>query len=175
MSCEHCRGTGWIITERNGLSGADRCPCSVPRKSKAESSRPTLEQITGALAKIGESGVVSFFPKTVDGWIMMASEIANFVADVEGLALLVRMVIRHAKEYEGVAGLRQIYCAYATPADGIYPAEPLPGFTIAECHTRYTMLDESQRDRAVEDWRRRSLSAPPEDRRPFQLPEGRHL
>jgi hypothetical protein len=171
MTCERCQGSGWIIVERNGLSGAERCPCSVSRKSKADSCRPTLEQITGALAKIAESDVVPFFPKTVDGWIMMASEIASFIQDVEGLGLLVRMVLRHAKKYEGVSGLRQIYCAYAAPADGIYPAEPLAGFSTEECHIRHSMLDQAARERQIEEYRLLAAGRAT----PFQLPAVRSL
>lgn len=32
--CEKCGGTGWVITERNGISGADRCPCRLQARSE---------------------------------------------------------------------------------------------------------------------------------------------
>ena len=25
--CIHCGGSGWVIVEKDGLSGASRCPC----------------------------------------------------------------------------------------------------------------------------------------------------
>jgi DNA replication protein DnaC len=33
--CEKCGGSGWIITERNGLSGADRCGCRAQVRTES--------------------------------------------------------------------------------------------------------------------------------------------
>ena len=37
MACEKCGGTGWIIVERDGISGAERCACAL------EPQQPDLE------------------------------------------------------------------------------------------------------------------------------------
>jgi hypothetical protein len=171
-NCGQCGGTGWIIIERRGISAADRCPCSVVQKTVEEAARPTVTRITGVLARIAEADVIPFFPKTEDGWIIMAAEIANFVEDTAGLDLLARMTIRHLKKYEGVISLRQVYCAYRTPADGVYPAEALPGFRTEECEARYKLTDEMRRADRVEEYQR---LAPAEERVPFLLPEAKTL
>ena len=31
--CPRCEGTGWVVTERNGVSGAERCECAAQTRS----------------------------------------------------------------------------------------------------------------------------------------------
>src|SRR5579875_652163 len=43
--CPKCDGTGWLITERDGISGADRCDCmlaSRPQRIESIANIPLL-------------------------------------------------------------------------------------------------------------------------------------
>jgi DNA replication protein DnaC len=37
--CEKCRGTGWVVVERNGQEGAERCSCFGERRTAERESR----------------------------------------------------------------------------------------------------------------------------------------
>ena len=46
-ACPICRGSGWRIEERNGISGAERCPCTagdIQRQTLQFSGLPALYQ-----------------------------------------------------------------------------------------------------------------------------------
>ena len=45
MACEKCGGSGWVIVERDGVSGAGRCDCDpsdTPRDLEAQANLPPL-------------------------------------------------------------------------------------------------------------------------------------
>jgi hypothetical protein len=120
-TCTACGGSGWVICERNGLSGASRCECSAP--PRPSSGRPGPDEILRVVANIAASGVIPFFPQTEEAWFMISDQVAGFVSDRANLELFAAVIRRDCKKYEGAAGLREIYCRYAEPADGHYPGE----------------------------------------------------
>ena len=48
-ACLKCSGTGWVIAERDGLSGAERCECYSKRRSDERANRSRIPpQFAGA-------------------------------------------------------------------------------------------------------------------------------
>ena len=164
IPCPDCGDTGFVVVERGGVSGAERCRCSVRPKSR----RPNAQEIGRVIAQLAEC--IPFFPKSEDAWLIVTAEVSSFVADLEGLREFARVIIRHCKKYEGPAGLRQIYCAYRMPADGIYPDQDLPGFSTAELHARHEQAAMRYQSERLETFRQLAAGAPAADRTPFQLP-----
>jgi len=41
-TCPHCNGSGWKITEREGLSGADRCECASAGREQRNEDRANI-------------------------------------------------------------------------------------------------------------------------------------
>jgi hypothetical protein len=171
-TCASCGGSGWIITETNGVSGAERCVC---RQRKTKPVKPTAVEILEMVGRIAAANVIPFFPQTEEAWIMLTSEIQSFVSDRQEIALFTQNLLRYCKKYEGPAGLRQIYCAFSIPADGIYPAEALPGFSSDEGEARAKRREMEENDRVMAEYKRQALLGPPEDRAPLLLPEPQTL
>lgn len=115
-SCKSCGGSGWLITERNGNSGAERCGCSVSAAARDQSKRPTREDIMRAVAKIAELGVVPFFPQTIDAWMLIVGSLSNYISDQAELMGFTAAYLEHAKKWEGLAGMREIYSQYVESA-----------------------------------------------------------
>ncbi|HMF77989.1 MAG TPA: ATP-binding protein [Bryobacteraceae bacterium] len=42
VDCKECGGTGWLVTEREGYSSADRCPCVAETRSEALEGRARI-------------------------------------------------------------------------------------------------------------------------------------
>jgi hypothetical protein len=169
--CEACGGSGWIVVERKGVSGAERCRCSRPPEPEKVSSAEILETV----ARIATSGVIPFFPQAEEAWIILTSEIQSFVTDRAALELFVRKLLHYAKKYEGPAQLRQIYCAFGVPADGEYPAEALAGFGPDEAEARSKMREMEENERRLAEYRKQALLQPPEERQPLLLPPVKSL
>ncbi len=164
--CQNCGGTGWIIREVHGREGAERCACNpLPAKIK-----PGIEEIAVMLGQLAASKAIPFFPETELGFQLMAADMSRYVEDLRSLRLFAEKLVQHGKPYEGPLSLRQIYCAYCTPADGYYP-EPLPGFETETLESRHKMLELASRDREIEQHRQQALEGPAENRGLFPLPE----
>jgi len=168
--CAQCAGTGWIFTERNGLSGAERCPCSVRRALPApeQPAKPTAREFGRLFKQCAE--LIPFFPQTAEAWALIQEDMERYVADSTALELFRVNVIRFCKKYEGPAGLRQIYCGFATPADGVYPLESLPGVNAGEAaEARYNIRVMEDNERRIDEYKRQALLDPPGHRALFLL------
>lgn len=174
QKCNICGGSGWKITERNGISGAARCECAAPAQRPPD-RRPTIAEIGKVVQEVATSKIIPFFPQEVAAWKIIAAEIANFVTDCAALKLFARMIVRHAPDaYQGIAWFRKVYCLYATPADGIYPGEALPGYSNAQCEMRALIADQEAREHRVDEYQQ-ALTASGQRPEPFALPEPRML
>jgi hypothetical protein len=170
MSCHNCGGAGWIIREVNGREGAERCECNpLPAKIK-----PAIEDIAAVVTHLATSKVLPFFPETPEAAQLIVADMSRYVEDLRSLRLFAEKLVQHGKPYEGPLSLRQIYCAYCTPADGYYP-EPLPGFETETLEARHKMLEGADREREVNRLREEALEGPPENRGLFPLPEVKTL
>jgi hypothetical protein len=170
--CGECGGVGWLFVEKKGISAATRCPCSVPKALPAPEERipakPTAKEFGRVLKEWAR--LIPFFPQAAEDWALIQEDMERYVADVAALESFRVNVIHHCKKYEGTAGLRQIYCAFLTPADGVYPLEPLPGVNQADRAEAAWMAREMEdNERRMAGYKRQALLAPPENRVPLLL------
>jgi len=148
--CRACAGSGWVIVERNGFSGAERCRCS--QVQKGVSGKPDFEEIVEAVVRA--SDVIPFFPQNVEAMPILAAEIQSFVSDRHSFEVFRQKLLR-ATAYEGLGGLRTLYCSLFEPADGEYPS----GSEDAEGRARMREIEENTR--RFEYYRRQAKLLPP--------------
>ena len=173
MSCERCAATpGWVVTEREGYSGVERCPCSAP--AVQESRKASTREILDMIAKIAAAKVIPFFPETKEAMVMLAAECSNFVSDTAALDRFMRALLRYAKKYEGPAWLRLIYCAkVGDPADGIRPDYKdmvAAGFSLEVCEFNAKAAELEERELKLTEYQK--LGAGQEL---FLLPEAKRI
>lgn len=113
MSCLICGGRGWVIQERNGVSGADRCQCSRPMPPPAPSPTPSMKDC--AVATIRITSQVPYSPREDAVRLDVASRLLKLVRTTDELNWLVDAVIDQTKAWQGFAGIREIYCRRYAP------------------------------------------------------------
>lgn len=178
MACNECQG-GWIIVERNGFSGAERCSCSIPVRTSLV--RPTPEKIMAVVVAL--SKLIPFFPSDTISLKLITAEIHRFCDDQERLEKFAIEAARYFTKWQGIGPLRALYCAMFRPADGVYAAVSfqdgegrtqigLPGWTEPELLARWLADDKAERARTEE---RYQILAVNEGAEPFAIPESRRI
>jgi hypothetical protein len=130
--------------------------------------RPTLPEF-GEVA-IAWSECVPFFPKTELGVSLVADAISSFVASREQLYWFAREVVQRSAKYEGVPGLRAIFCMRYRPADGIEPAHDVAGASTEELEAQYARRVMEENEARIERYKREAALGAPEDRAPLEMP-----
>lgn len=154
MSCKHCNGTGFLITERpDGASGAARCSCR--RFTKPPGTRP--EPIDFARAVLLMAGMIPFFPKEEVAHAFIAQQLSESpgIESEQDLDRFVSRVCSSVKKWEGYAALWAVY----------------EQVSIAD----YQAAEFDAADRRLEEYRRRALAAPANEREPFLLPAAKTM
>ena len=124
MSCGRCQD-GWIFTDRfDGVSGAERCPCSVVAPPLIDNHRPTAEEFMIAVVRLAE--IIPFFAESDYAKAIMVDELSRFVSSAYQLDWLVRQASARLKRAT-VAELRALFCTEYSPRDGIVTICDLPG------------------------------------------------
>jgi hypothetical protein len=117
MNCERCNDLGWIITERNGLSGATMCNCRA--EAQKLPGKPLREEVAIYLVE-ALCQVLGYAPDAT-GQPVLVRALMDMCCTEEDLRYVVnRACALYTKWSEcGVPGLRQILCARCVPKDGI--------------------------------------------------------
>ena len=171
--CSRCGGAGWLFVEKDGISAAARCPCSIstPKAllSPAPASKPSSVEIGAVVEQFAKT--IPFFPREEAAWFWIVEDMMHYIADSVALESFRINVTRYCTKYEAPAGLRQIYCAFVgVPADGVYPLEALPGVNQAErMEASWRAREMDENGHRMAEYRRQALLAPPEDRAPLLL------
>jgi hypothetical protein len=176
--CEHCGGSGWIVIEKRGISAAERCACSTASTPKllsapngAISLKPSAKEYAEVLKRFAK--VIPYFPQTAEAWALIQEDMERYVSNSDVLELFRERVITFCIGYEGPAGLRRIYCAFWTPADGVYPLEALAGVNAADqVEAAYRAREMEENERRMAEYRRRWLALMPAERAEPLLLEG---
>lgn len=163
-SCTNCGGSGWVIAERNGRSGASRCPCSAPSGTRAASNRPTLDDMTQVVVGIAELETIPFFPKNPKALAVIAASMLNYIFDYATLKAFAAAYVEYAKKYEGPAGMREIYARYVD-APATQKAEDL--------EQRYLMREIEDNEQRMATWKNQRLLAAPGAQEPMALPRAK--
>lgn len=118
MACEHCIN-GWLIVERGGYSGAERCPCSIPPEVTNPRRETPLHAayIDEAISRLGN---LKFFPKEPGALTGIAEMISRMVHSQEQLSWLVRTMIDRVGTWHGPMEMRGVFCTRYDPKDGEY-------------------------------------------------------
>ncbi len=91
-------------------------------------------------AAVGELSAIPYFPQDSSARLAIAVQIGKFVEDGRRLRWLVDTAVNHMTEWNGIAGLRALYCVSYKPADGIEGIEcAVQGFTPADCEAANTL------------------------------------
>lgn len=178
MACGQCQD-GWLITERNGLSGAERCACSIPLK--ANLVRPTPEKIMAVVVAL--SRLIPFFPCDEISLKLIAGEVHRFCDDAERLQHFAQEAARYFTKWQGIGPMRALYCAMFRPADGLYAqtifqdAEGrtqvgIAGYTEEELLARHCAHGERERTKEFERFERLAIGQGCE---PVALPEVKRI
>lgn len=89
MTCEICGGSGWAITERpDGMSGAERCRCSIRSRAPSIRRPPTDQDFAEAVQTM--HGMIPFFPRKPEIHLRIAAELSMFIDDKSTLDAFVR-------------------------------------------------------------------------------------
>lgn len=133
MACDRCLG-GWLIVEKNGHSGAERCPCSIPRQEPAAEHSLTPKKVEDA---VGRLGALEFFPKAPEERMAVAEMIVRMVWSQEQLVWLVQTMMDRVGRWHGPLELRGVFCSRFDPKDGVQATCALSsGFTGAAFEAR---------------------------------------
>jgi hypothetical protein len=118
MKCKRCNDLGWIITERNGISGARLCNC---RAEAQQPAGPSLREDDAALLVEGLCEVLGFAPETEVGRAVIVNALTAMCSTRKQAELVVNRACALYTKWPdcGIRGLRQILCAHSTPKDGI--------------------------------------------------------
>lgn len=145
MACADCQGVGWIFTEKNGRSGAHRCPCSLPRQDSRMASGHALtrQKVEDA---VGRLGALEFFPKGPEERMAIAELLLRMVSTQEQLAWLVATMMDRVGRWHGSLELRGVFCSRFDPKDGIQATCSLSiGFTAEAFESRAALPQAKER------------------------------
>jgi len=118
VKCPDCGGRGWIIIERGGLSGAERCSCSKPPVVPGADDPPEFPDFMEAAIHI--SMTVRRFPKK-DAKLLdiVARQLERFVSTKDQLEWVKEAAGMEMESWH-LGELRRIFCQQFEPKDKIY-------------------------------------------------------
>jgi hypothetical protein len=125
VSCDICKGSGWVIVEKVDLNGcvlasaADRCACqhyNAAADQLSQGQRPTSEEI---IKGVGKLGTLRFFPASRDERVAIMEMLERMVTTKAQLDWLVTTMIDKVGEWKGPLELRGVFCTRFDPADGV--------------------------------------------------------
>lgn len=105
MTCPDCNGSGWKITQRGNVSGADRCTCSkVTTRPDEKASLDDYEQAVHIMAS-----VIPFFPQLPDAQGFIVQELINLIDGKQTLQKFTVLTCRSCSKFEGIPSLWRAY------------------------------------------------------------------
>lgn len=172
MPCSMCGDSGWIITERGGVSGADRCPCSPPKPRPAD-RRPTEDECLQAVCAI--ASMVPFFADSDLAKTLVRDQLLRWVGTKSQLDWLTEKAMTTlTQKHNTLADLKGLFCSEYWPADGHPVLSEIPGFSPAQlteakeaAAARIRMEEDTRR---LEGYREQANLLPAAERAPFLLP-----
>lgn len=133
--------------------------------------KPTREEITSVVLRWASA--IPFFPKDELGQMVITEELEQFVGTQRELALFYDIVKAKMKDYErdgGLSGLRGIYCTQFKPLDGVYAQTGIAELQPEYLESQFRNREMEENTARIAEYRREAALAPPEDRKPFELP-----
>lgn len=113
--CAKCGGSGFVVTERNGVSGAGPCECRAPRDRAM--AKFTRAELADAIANLG---MCKYFPSSETARAAVKLLLAKMCPHKEALDWLIDTVVNKLGEWPGPAELRGILCTRFDPQDGVW-------------------------------------------------------
>ena len=135
--------------------------------------KPSIERVSQGVALLSE--LISFFPKSVAAKAFITSEVHSFVANEDQLVWFIDACVRHFPQYEGVPALRALFNTKYAPADGVMPTTNIPGSSTEELEAKHERDLLDWNIRRQEHFERLKAIGPPEDGKPFPLPNVKRL
>lgn len=135
--------------------------------------RPTEVEVLNALQQL--AALLPFFPQDAYALRLLAQQVHEFVGTREQLDWFARKAGGWLTQYDGVPGLRALFCTRYSPFDGLPPIVDCPGFEEDRLEAEFRRREMDENDRRLAAYRRQAELAPPEDSEPLALPEPRPM
>jgi hypothetical protein len=135
--------------------------------------RPTVGDVVDAMMFM--AAALPFFPQDAFALSVIAEEVHKFVGTKEQLDWFKRKAVGWLAQYDGVPGLRALFCTRYSPFDGQVPIVDCPGFEEDRLEAEFRRLEMESNEARLAEYRRQALLAPPEDLEPLQLLEAKPI